>query len=336
MGISRRICIAAVLAGTLGAAGRASGQGQLKQLRVGVLVNGAPGTPLTEAVLKVLREGFAAQGYEEGRNLSLTMGYAQGQLDRLPAIAKDMADSGVDMVFALGGPAARAAANATTTTPVVFAIVTDPVALGLVKSMQAPGGNVTGVTNLDPGQAAAQMALLKEAAPSVTRVAILSEAGIPGADSNGHAPIDRDNLQAAAASGLHVSLLKLKGPKPDLQEAFAALAAQGVQAVVALEVPLVLSHRERIATLATSNRMVSMFPGGTADAGAVLTFGTTVADAWKRMPAIADRIVKGSPPAVLPVEAVTRRELVVNLRIAKEIGLELPQPLLDRADRKLP
>lgn len=308
---------------------------QPRPLVIGVLANGAAGTPLAERARQSLLEAFAALGYAPERDLTLKFGYAEGKLERLPALARELAASGVDMIFALGGPASRAAADATTTIPVVFAIVTDPVALRLVDSMQAPGRNVTGVTNLDRGQASAQMQLLKEAAPHVTRVAVLSDADIPGGDQDGHAPIDRDNLQAARAAGLTATVVKLKGPAPDLDAVFAALAKDGAQGLVALEVPVVLSHRERIARLASANRMVSLFPGGASDAGGVLAFGTTVQDTWKRMPAIADRIVKGTPPAAIPVETVDRRELVVNTKAANEIGLKLPQQLVDRADKRL-
>ena len=306
-----------------------------KPLSIGVLVNGEPGAPLTERARQSLQDAFAALGYEQGRNLTLTFGYAEGKLQRLPALARELAEAKVDMIFALGGPAARAAADATSTLPVIFSIVTDPVALRLVESMQAPGRNVTGVTNLDRGQATAQMQLLKEAAPRVSRVAVLSDAEIPGGDKDGHAPIDRDNLQAAQSAGLAAAVVKLKGPAPDLDATFAALARNGTDAIVALEVPVVLLHRGRIARLAASHRMVSLFPGGASDAGGVLTFGTTVLDTWKRMPGIADRIAKGTLPAEIPVETVTRRELIVNTRAAREIGLELPQPLIERADKRL-
>ena len=308
---------------------------QSKPLSIGVLVNGGPGAPLTERARQSLQDAFAALGYESGRNLTLTFGYAEGKLERLPALARELAESKVDMIFALGGPAARAAADATSTLPVIFSIVTDPVALRLVESMQAPGRNITGVTNLDRGQATAQMQLLKEAAPHVSRVAVLSDAEIPGGDKDGHAPIDRDNLQAAQSVGLAAAVIKLKGPTPDLDGTFTALAKNGTQAIVALEVPVVLPHRGRIARLAASHRMVSLFPGGASDAGGVLTFGTTVLDTWKRMPAIADRIAKGTLPAAIPVETVTRRELIVNTKAAREIGLDLPQQLIDRADKRL-
>jgi len=331
MAISRRDWLAA----TAGWLALASSAQQSAVLRVGVLVNGAADSPLAELVRKTLREGFASLGYDEGRNLLFKHGYAEGRLDRLSALAAELVASGVDVIFPLGGPASRAAVTATSTIPVVFAIVTDPVAIGLVKSMQAPGGNATGVTNLDRDQAKAQMLILKEAAPLVRRVAILSDADIPGADSAGFAPIDRDNLVAAGGAGFTASVVKLKGPDPDLDATFAALANDGVQAVAVLEVPVTLVHRQRIARLAAARRMVSLFPGGTSDAGGVLTYGTTVMDTWKRMPAIADRIAKGAAPGSIAVETVTRRELVVNLKAASEVGLKLPPSLVDRADRKL-
>ncbi|WP_158513870.1 ABC transporter substrate-binding protein [Ramlibacter tataouinensis] len=330
MAISRRYLVALPAALWLPAALAQ----QARPLTVGVLVNGAAGTPLAARVRDLLQDAFTALGYGPER-VALKFSHADGKLERLPALARELAAAGVDMIFALGGPASRAAADATSTIPVVFSIVTDPVALRLVDSMQAPGRNVTGVTNLDRGQATAQMQLLKEAAPLVSRVAVLSDADIPGSDKDGHAPIDRDNLQAAQGAGLAATVIKLKGPTPDLDAAFAALAKEGTQAIIALEVPVVLFHRERIARLASSHRMVSLFPGGTSDAGGVLTFGTTVMDTWKRMPAIADRIVKGTPPATIPVETVMRRELVVNTKAASEIGLTLPQQLIARADKRL-
>lgn len=308
---------------------------EARPLSIGVLVNGAPGTPLSEAARSALLQAFADLGYTEGRTLDLRFVHAEGRLERLPRLAEELAASRVDLILTLGGPASRAAADATRTIPIVFSIVTDPVALRLVRSMEAPGGNVTGVTNLDREQARAQMRLLKEAAPSLGRVAILSDADIPGGDADGHAPIDRDNLEAARLTGLPAKVVKLKGPSPDLDGTFAALAAEGVDAVVALEVPVALLHRQRIAALATSHRMMSLLPGGTSDAGAVLTYGTTVADTWKRMPAIADRIAKGARAAEIPVETVARRELVVNLATAKKIGLELPPALAQRADRRI-
>lgn len=314
---------------------RAGWANEKQPLKVGVLLNGEAGTPLAEAALKTLRQSFAALGYEEGRSLALRVGYAAGRLERHPALAKELIEANVDLIFALGGPAARAAANATSRIPVVFSIVTDPVALGLVQSMQAPGGNVTGITNLDPGQGGAQMKLLRELAPSISRVAILSDADIPGADASGFAPIERDNLAAAADSGFTARVIKLKGPTPDLDGLFSELAQQGAQAVVVLEVPVTLFHRQKIGGLALSHRMPSLFPGGTSDAGGLLNYGTTVADTWARMPAIAQRIVNGSPPGSVPVEVVTRRELVLNLKTAREIGLTVPKAIVDRADRRI-
>lgn len=151
------------------------------------------------------------------------------------------------------------------------------------------------------------------------------------------APIDRANEAAALALGLRPQVIKLARPvaertEPDIEAAFEALAAERAEAVVALEVPLVLVHRVRIARAAAARRMPSMFPGGTRDAGGVITYGTSVADTWRRIPAIVARILGGANPGELPVELVTRKELVINLRAAEEIGVTIPPALLARAD----
>lgn len=329
---ARRRLTAVLIASSLG---DALAQEKPRARRVGVLLNGAADSQFAVNALDILRKSFASLGYEEGRGVLLEPRYADLQLERLPALAAELAAANVDILLALGGPAARAAQQATATIPVVFSIVTDPVALGLVKSMDKPGAHVTGITNLDRGQAAAQMQLLREVQPDTSIVAVLSDAAIPGADDAGLAPIDRANVSAAQALGMRASVLKLKGPTPDLDASFAALKAQGAQALIVLEVPITLAHRQRIATLAASHRLPSVFPGGTADAGGLLTFGTTVQDTWPRMASIADRIFKGTSPSDLPVEVVTRRELVVNLKTANEIGVTVPQAVRQRADRRI-
>jgi putative ABC transport system substrate-binding protein len=187
---------------------------QPRRLTIGVLVNGAAGTPLAQRARRSFQDAFAALGYDPERNLTLKFAYAEGKLERLPALARELTESGVDMIFALGGPASRAAADATSTLPVIFSIVTDPVALRLVDSMEAPGHNVTGITNLDRGQAMAQMQLLKEAAPFSEPRRRAQRCRYPGGEKDGHAPIDRDNLQAAQGAGLTATVVKLKGPTP--------------------------------------------------------------------------------------------------------------------------
>ena len=295
--------------------------------RIGIMVNGGPG-PVVEA----LKKDFAKLGYVEGQTIAFEPRYAQGQLGRHPELAADLVRLDVDAILTLGGPAARAAKDATSKIPIVFSIVTDPIALGLVASMDRPGGNVTGLTNLDPQQAARQMELLKEVFPALKRIAILSDADIPGADASGLAPIERSNVAAARALGLEPQVIKVKGPTPDFDGAFAAMKSEGAEAVLVLEVPVTLVHGKRIAERATAQRLPTMFPGGQKSADGVIAYGTTVADTWPRMPIIADRILKGARPGDIPVEAISRRQLIINLKTAREAGVSIPAGVLARAD----
>ena len=298
--------------------------------RVGLLINGGPG-PLHETIRRDLREDLSKLGYIEGRDIAIEPRFAQGQLDRLPALATELVDASVDVIVAYGGPAARAGQKATTQIPVIFAIVTDPVALGLVASMQRPGGNVTGLTSLDPAQVGEEFALLKEVIPSIRRVAILSDQTIPGADAAGLAPIDRAHVEAARAAGLQPQIVKVKGAD-ELESAIEAMKQQRAEAVLVLDTPVPLTHRKRVVELAMARRLPTLLLGGMRDAGGMLTYGTSVANTWRRVPVYIDRILKGQHPGDIPVEAVTRRELVVNEKAAREMGVAIPPDVLRRAD----
>jgi len=311
-------------------------QTALAPKRIGMLINGGPKGP-SELIRRDFVQDFARLGYVEDRDIRLDPRFAEGVLSRLPVIAGELVQSNPDIIVGFGGPAARAAAQATSTIPIVFSIVTDPVALGLVGSLDKPGRNVTGVTSLDPEQATRQTELLTAVFPGIRRVAILSDTTIPGADVNGMAPIDRANLAAANALGLQAQVVKVKGPTaerpdPDFASAFAAMKAEHAEAVIVLELPVAFAHRRRIADQARAHRIPTMFPGGMRDVGGVITYGTSVADTWRRLPAIVDKILKGTNPAEIPVEFVTRRELVFNLKAASEIGVAIPEALLAQAE----
>jgi putative ABC transport system substrate-binding protein len=332
------VCRRTLVAGTgfLGVGRRVSAQNAAPVPRVGLLLNGGPG-PAADALLRNFAADLSQLGRVEGRDIRVEPRFAEGLLGRLPDLAVELVRLGFDIIVGFGGPAARAAQQATDRIPVVFSIVTDPVALGLVASVERPGRNVTGVTSLDPQQAGQQFELLKAVFPSLQRVGILSDQTIPGADAQGMAPIDRANEAAALALGLRPRVVKLgrptaERPEPDIQAAFARMAAEGAEAVLVLELPVAFMHRVRIAQAAAAHRIPSMFPGGMRNAGGLITYGTNVTDTWRRIPAIVDRILKGANPGELPVEFVTRKELVFNLRTAGEIGVTIPPALLARAD----
>lgn len=323
----RRQFMLSALAATLpigfaSAAGRAA--------KVGILINGGPGHPVIDA----LRNGFAALGYSEVSGFTIEPRYAQGQLNRLPALAAELVALRVDAILALGGPAARAARDATSAIPIVFSIVTDPVALGLAGSMHRPGGNATGVTSLDPGQAIYQFELIRILLPTASRIGILSDTTIPGADSSGLAPIERANAAAARKFDLEPLVRKVSdGPSPDYAGTLDAMMKDGADAVLVLEVPMPLRDGKTVAELATARRLPTIFPGGQSTTGGLIAYGTSVAQTWPRMPILVDKILKGAKPSELPVETAARPELVINLRTARLLALAIPDDLVKRADR---
>jgi putative ABC transport system substrate-binding protein len=251
----------------------------------------------------------------------------------MPALASELVALGVDAIATYGGPASNAAVRATNSIPVVFAIVADPIALGFARTLERPGANATGSTNNDPRQAQLQLAMLKDVIPTLQRVAILSDHDIPGADANGHAPIDRAAVAAAHELGLQARVVKLRGPAPDFETAFQSMTSDQTEALLVLEVPVTLNHRKRIAELATTQKLPSMNPAAYADSDGLISFGTNVVDTWPAVPVFIDKILKGAKPGDLPIHVVTSRKLTVNAKTARRLGLSLPADLLKRADQ---
>lgn len=307
-------------------------QQTVRPARIGVLVNGGPG-PLFDGIRQRLLRDLGQLGYAEGQGIVIEPRFAHDQLDRLPALAAELVGLNVDILLGLGGVASSAAAKATKAIPVIFLIVTDPVALGLVSSYERPGGNVTGITSLDPQQPNKQFALLKEIVPNLERVAILSDPTLPGADQRGWAPGDRANDAAARALGLQPQILKVKGPDPDFEGAFATMVKERAQALVVMEVPVAQAHGKRIAELAAAHRLPSLFPMTISGAGGVITFGTAVRDGYQLIPGLIDKILKGAKPADMPVQVITRSQLIVNLPAARLSGVTIPAEVLKRADQ---
>ena len=299
-----------------------------KVYRVGALFNRVPGPEF-----EVLKKELARLGYVEGTNIVFEPRFAEGKLDRLPGLAAELVAMNVDVIYTYGGPPTSAARKATTTIPIVAALVADPVAIGAAATLARPGGNVTGVTNHDPERAKRQLAILKEVFPKLARVAFLSDADIPGADATGFAPIERDNIAAAAAMNIRPQTLKLRGPTPDLDVALDSVVAEKADVIVVMEVPVTILARGRIVELATARRVPLMFWGGASDPGILMSYGTTIADTNPKMPLVVDKILKGAMPADTPFEIVTRQEFIVNLRVARELGVTIPPDVLKRADR---
>ena len=305
-----------------------------KSYRVGVLVNQAAvvnGSPNPQ--FEALRAGMARLGYIEGANVTYEPRFPEGKLDRLPGFAAELVSSGVDVIVAFGGPPTNAARKATTTIPIVVALVADPVAIGVAATLERPGGNITGVTNNDAELAGRQMALLKELLPDLRRVAILSDPNIPGADTSGLAPIERANVAAARAAGLTPQVLKVSSPNPDLEGAFNTMAGESAEALVVLEVPSVFNIAKGVAELGTARRVPTMVWGGQGESGALMSYGTSFTATYPLVSIYVDRILKGAKPADTGFEVVSRRELVIDLKTARALGLTVPSGLLKRADR---
>ena len=330
--LARRSTLAVVLGLTWFLAPPCAAQSTATTLRVGFVSNNTNAN-FEAAVLGPMRKEFARLGYVDGQNISYDFRHVGGDLARHPELAADLVRSNVDLIVTAGGPASAAASKATSRIPIIFIIVADPVAIKLVDSMQRPGRNLTGITNDDPELAPRQLALLKEALPQLARVAILSEEGLPGADDSGLIPIERTHVAAAKSLGLQAQLVRLKGPTPDLVAAFAAMVKERADAVIVLEVPLALSSGGRIAEQAAAQRLPSLFPGSLPAAGGLFSYGTNVFDNFAYIPAMADRIFKGTPASEIPVVVNARRRLVANLRTAQQLGLTVPEAVLQRADQ---
>lgn len=327
-----RRLVFAVLVGSSTIVGMtAQAQQAAKVYRVGALFNRTPNQE--DRDFELLKEGLARLGYVEGSNLIIEARFADGHLDRLPGLATELVGLGVDVIAAYGGPPTRAARRASTSIPIVANLVADPVALGYAATLQRPGGNVTGITNHDPDLAILQLKILREVFPTLRRVAFLSDADIPGADSTGFAPIERSNIAAATLLRITPQVLKLRGPAPDFAAAFSAMTTQGAQALVVLEVPVPFGNRTRIAEMAAARRMPTMFWGGASTAGGMMSYGTTFSDGYPLMPIVIDKVLKGANPAATPFEVMTRRQFVINLKIAGELGVTIPDSVVKRADR---
>jgi putative ABC transport system substrate-binding protein len=270
-------------------------------------------------------EGLGALGYIEGQTFEMEARFAAGQLDRLPGLAEELVALKVDAIAVIGAVTLQAVRRATSDIPIVFTIVLDPVDAGLVSDAQQPGGNATGVTNFDPAQARTQIRILKQTVPGLSRLAILGDAGVPDTLPNLY-------TVEAEAAGLHSQVILLRGAE-DIEEAFAAFRGEGADALLSLEVPRTSTHGGKIAELALSARLPTMFGRDLARYEPLLAYGTSLAAAARQMAMMVDRILKGAKPGDTPIERVTQPELIVNLGVGRQIGVAIPPEVLATADQ---
>jgi putative tryptophan/tyrosine transport system substrate-binding protein len=284
--------------------------------------------PLDRAAphFEAFRQGLNDLGYIEGRSVVIEARFAEGQYDRFPTLLAELVASRVDIIAVTGAVTARAAKKAATGIPVVFAVVVDPVADGVVPDLEQPGGTTTGTTSFDPLQARKQLDLLKEVVPGLKRVALLGDQGVSEALMNA-------SEAQARALGLQPLRLRVAAPNPDLEGAFASMKREHSEALLVLEEPLVGVHAKKIADLAAQQRLPTLLAPSRVGAGGLIAYGTSQAASIRRMATYIDRILKGAKPGELPVERVIPYELIVNLKTAQLIGVAIPPQVLKRADR---
>ena len=276
--------------------------------------------------IDALRMCLRRLGYEEGRNIVIEYRWAEGRYDRLPELAAELVNLNVDVLVTAGTPGALAAKQATSTIPIVLAAVGDPVAAGIVGSLARPGGNVTGLTFFFVETCAKRVELIKEAIPALSRIAVLINPANPSHQ------LALPTMQGmASALGTELVPVETKG-LDDIAATIATMTARGAQALVAIDDPRFISIARQIAELALQNSLPMIGFKPQAEAGALMEYGVDLADLYSRSAAFVDKILKGTPPADLPIERAVKFELVVNLKTAKRLGIELPASVLIRAD----
>lgn len=295
--------------------------------RIGVLLPYIERDSQAQARVAAFLAALQERGWADGRNVGFEFRYAEGQPDRLPALAVDLVQRNVDVILTAGTEATDIARRATKDIPIVMAAVGDPIAAGFIASLARPGGNVTGASLLATELTAKRLQLLKDALPALTRLAVLWSA------ANASVIEKLKQIQTAAPLfGVQLHPFELRAPS-DIERAFASAVQFGAQAVMTTEDALQITYRARVVELGKRHRMpVASEFGEFARAGALMSFGPSILDQFRYAAGYVDKIFKGAKPGDLPVEQATRFELIVNLKTAKALGVMIPPSILGRAD----
>ena len=317
-----KITVLTLSAMLLALCGFAQAQQATKVPRLGYLTGGdsSPNEAFVQGLLNL--------GYFEGKNIVIEVRNADGAMDRLPDLAAELVRLKVNVIVAVGGQGTLPAKYATSTIPIVFTLVSDPVGAGFVTSLARPGGNLTGLSSVSTDLSGKRLELLKDTIPKVSRVAVLYD------------PTDTSKVAEFKeikddARSLGVQLQALEVQRFDeFENAFKTASRAKAGAILVLPTSILNSNRKRIADLATKNRLPTMLATSQhMDAGALMSYGPDYADLYRRAAVYVDKILKGAKPSDLPVEQPTKFELVINLKTAKQIGLTIPPNVLVRADR---
>lgn len=277
-----------------------------------------------KALTAAFLQGMSEQGYTDGRNV--TIHYRRGNGQALPALADELVRLNVEVIVTLGTPAAVAAKQATSRIPVVFTLVTDPVASRIVTNLANPGGNVTGLSMLAPGVFAKAYEILSQAIPRLTRVAVLMDP-----TNDGHVRAMKDVVAAAASLGVEAMRLEVRSSE-ELDAALAQAVARKAGALYVYPIRLTAAELEKLVRFAIANRIATLMSSkGRVAAGGLMSYAVDFPDQVRRTGGYVHRILNGANPGSLPVEQPTKFELVVNLKTAKALGLTIPQAVLLRA-----
>ena len=292
---------------------------------IGYLSAGSPGP--VAPLMAVLRQSLAEAGFVEGRNVAIEYRWAEGQYDRLPTFAAELVRRQVAVIVASSNPSGLVAKAATATIPIVFHVSSDPVRLGLVASLNRPGGNMTGVNSFVAELGAKQLGLLRELLPTAARIGLLVNpinANVEG--------VMKDATVAAATIGIQIDIVQASDSR-EIEAAFATLVRNRADALVIGNDTFFYNRRVQLATLAIRHTIpVVAGVRDFAEAGGLMSYGTSLTEAFRQLGVYTGRILNGANPADLPVVQSTKFELVINLSTARALGIEVPPMLLARTD----
>jgi ABC-type uncharacterized transport system substrate-binding protein len=294
--------------------------------RIGYLSSTSPSAG--SARIEAFRQGLRELGYLEGKNILIEWRYAEGKLDRLPALAAELVHLKVDIIVSASPPVTGATKDATVTIPIVMAHDPDPIGNGFIASLSRPSGNITGLASLTPELSGKRLELLKEISPKLTRLAVLGYSTEPG-----YAQVLKEIELAAGAFKVQLQYLDVL-TAGEIEKSFRSATKGRADAILVMNSPIFIAHRKQVADLAAKNRLPAIYYSTEfVEDGGLMSYGVSFTDLYRRAPTYVDRLLKGAKPADLPVEQPTKFELVINLKAAKQIGLTIPPNVLARADK---
>src|SRR5262245_21786355 len=322
--MDRRAFIAIVGGSIIAAPHAVEAQQSAKGHRIGLLIGSSES--FVAPYIATFRQALRVLGYVEGGNIAIEYRYADGDYNRLPALAADLVRRKVDIIVTEGTPPTRAARQATTTIPIVMTVTGDPVAAGLVTNLARPGGNLTGASFFFPEMAAKRLQLLKEVIPTLSRVTVVWN------PSNAvHGPVIKEVDAAGKALGVDVQHVKIQAPA-DVDDALLAIGERG-ESLLVLEDAMINTCSTQIAQVALKQRLPTMFGLATfVEAGGLMAYGPNRPELWRRASTFVHKILSGAKPGELPVEQPVRFDLVLNVRTAQRLRLTFAPSVLVRAD----